>query len=237
MGIAVFRRLSFKAPLPETLLILASSTLFAQAAHAWIAATIALSTALAILLVPYTNRALDALGDLSYSLYLTHPLSASFAVTLVASTPVALAACLLAAWPLHRFIERPRIAVCGLNPHAGEHGLFGTEDIEHIAPAVAAAQAEGIDASGPHPADTVFFQAVHRNRYDAIVCMYHDQGHGPMKLLAFESGVNVTLGLPIVRTSVDHGTAFDIAWTGTAFTDSVQHAVAYARRLVSGSLS
>ena len=138
---------------------------------------------------------------------------------------------------LHRFIERPRIAVCGLNPHAGEHGLFGTEDIEHIAPAVAAAQAEGIDASGPHPADTVFFQAVHRNRYDAIVCMYHDQGHGPMKLLAFESGVNVTLGLPIVRTSVDHGTAFDIAWTGTAFTDSVQHAVAYARRLVSGSLS
>ena len=138
---------------------------------------------------------------------------------------------------LHRFIERPRIAVCGLNPHAGEHGLFGTEDIEHIAPAVAAAQAEGIDASGPHPADTVFFQAVHRNRYDAIVCMYHDQGHGPMKLLAFESGVNVTLGLPVVRTSVDHGTAFDIAWTGTAFTDSVQHAVAYARRLVSGSLS
>ena len=138
---------------------------------------------------------------------------------------------------LRRFIGRPRIAVCGLNPHAGEHGLFGTEDAEHIAPAIEAARARGIDASGPHPADTVFFQAVPRGRYDGIVCMYHDQGHGPMKLLAFETGVNVTLGLPIVRTSVDHGTAFDIAWTGTAFTGSVQHAVAYARRLVSGSLS
>jgi 4-phospho-D-threonate 3-dehydrogenase / 4-phospho-D-erythronate 3-dehydrogenase len=133
---------------------------------------------------------------------------------------------------LSRFLERPRIAVCGLNPHAGEHGLFGMEDIEHIAPAIAAAVAEGIDATGPHPADTVFFQAVHRDRYDAIVCMYHDQGHGPMKLLAFDTGVNVTLGLPIVRTSVDHGTAFDIAWKGEAFTDSVGHALAYARKLV-----
>ncbi len=134
---------------------------------------------------------------------------------------------------LRRFLPAPRIAVCGLNPHAGEHGLFGHEDIDHIVPAIAAVQALGIDATGPHPADTVFFQAVHRDRYDAIVCMYHDQGHGPMKLLAFDSGVNVTLGLPIVRTSVDHGTAFDIAWTGTAFTDSVRHAVAYARKLVS----
>ena len=134
---------------------------------------------------------------------------------------------------LCRFLPAPRIAVCGLNPHAGEHGLFGHEDIDHIAPAIDAARAEGIDATGPHPADTVFFQAVHRRRYDAIVCMYHDQGHGPMKLLAFDTGVNVTLGLPIVRTSVDHGTAFDIAWTGQAFTESVQHAVAYARKLVS----
>ena len=133
---------------------------------------------------------------------------------------------------LSRFIAHPRIAVCGLNPHAGEHGLFGMEDIEHIAPAIAAAVGEGIDATGPHPADTVFFQAVHRNRYDAIVCMYHDQGHGPMKLLAFDTGVNVTLGLPIVRTSVDHGTAFDIAWKGEAFTDSLGHALAYARKLV-----
>jgi 4-hydroxythreonine-4-phosphate dehydrogenase len=134
---------------------------------------------------------------------------------------------------LRRFLPSPRVAVCGLNPHAGEHGLFGDEDLVHIAPAIEAARAEGIDASGPHPADTVFFQAVHRDRYDAIVCMYHDQGHGPMKLLAFDSGVNVTLGLPIVRTSVDHGTAFDLAWQGVAFTDSVRHAVAYARKLVS----
>lgn len=134
---------------------------------------------------------------------------------------------------LCRFLERPRIAVCGLNPHAGEHGLFGDEDIEHIAPAIEAAVAEGVDATGPHPADTVFHQAVYRDRHDAIVCMYHDQGHAPMKLLAFDSAVNVTLGLPIVRTSVDHGTAFDIAWTGQAFTDSVQHAVAYARKLAS----
>lgn len=132
---------------------------------------------------------------------------------------------------LRRFLDRPRIAVCGLNPHAGEHGLFGDEDIEHIAPAIAAACDRGIDASGPHPADTVFFQAVHRHRYDAIVCMYHDQGHGPMKLLAFDSGVNVTLGLPIIRTSVDHGTAFDIAWQGVAFTDSLRHALDYAWRL------
>ena len=121
--------------------------------------------------------------------------------------------------------------MCGLNPHAGEHGLFGHEDEEHIAPAIAAARAQGIDATGPHPADTVFFEAVHRGRYDAIVCMYHDQGHAPMKLLAFEEGVNVTLGLPIIRTSVDHGTAFDIAWKGTAFTQSLGHALAYARRL------
>ena len=132
---------------------------------------------------------------------------------------------------LSRFLAKPRVAVCGLNPHAGEHGLFGSEDSEHIAPAIAAACDEGIDASGPHPADTVFFEAVHQGRYDAIVCMYHDQGHAPMKLLAFEEGVNVTLGLPIVRTSVDHGTAFDIAWKGTAFTDSLLHALAYARKL------
>jgi 4-hydroxythreonine-4-phosphate dehydrogenase len=133
---------------------------------------------------------------------------------------------------LRNFLDRPRVAVCGLNPHAGEHGLFGTEDAERIAPAIAAARAEGIDASGPHPADTVFFQAVHRQRYDAIVCMYHDQGHGPMKLLAFDTAVNVTLGLPIIRTSVDHGTAFDIAWQGIAFTGSLDRALAYARRLV-----
>ncbi|MFM2069949.1 MAG: 4-hydroxythreonine-4-phosphate dehydrogenase PdxA [Actinomycetota bacterium] len=133
---------------------------------------------------------------------------------------------------LVRFKDNPRIAVCGLNPHAGEHGLFGDEDVREIAPAIEAARAAGIDATGPHPADTVFHQAVHRHRYDAIVCMYHDQGHTPMKLLAFEEGVNITIGLPIVRTSVDHGTAFDIAWQGVAFTGSFDHALRWARRLV-----
>ncbi len=132
---------------------------------------------------------------------------------------------------LIRFLPAPRIAVCGVNPHAGEHGLFGTEDAERIVPAIETARAEGIDASGPHPADTVFHQAVHRKRFDAIVCMYHDQGHTPMKLLAFESGVNITIGLPVIRTSVDHGTAFDIAWQGIAFTESLQHAIDWARKL------
>ncbi len=132
---------------------------------------------------------------------------------------------------MRRFLDQPRIAVCGVNPHAGEHGLFGLEDADQIAPAIEACRAAGIDVTGPHPADTVFHQAVHGHRFDAIVCMYHDQGHTPMKLLAFESGVNVTVGLPIVRTSVDHGTAFDIAWQGVAFTDSLDHALRWALRL------
>ena len=133
---------------------------------------------------------------------------------------------------LSRFLSQPRIAVCGLNPHASESGLFGAEEAEVIAPAIEAARRGGIDASGPHPADTVFYQAVHRDRFDAIVCMYHDQGHAPMKLASFESAVNVTIGLPIVRTSVDHGTAFDIAWRGDAFTESLGHALDYAWKLV-----
>ncbi len=132
---------------------------------------------------------------------------------------------------LSRFIERPRIAVCGLNPHAGEHGLFGTEDEEIIRPTIERAAADGLDVSGPHPADTIFRQAIQLDRYDAVVCMYHDQGHAPMKLYGFERGVNVTIGLPIVRTSVDHGTAFDIAWQGRAFTDSLGHALDYAWKL------
>ena len=132
---------------------------------------------------------------------------------------------------LHRFLDRPRIAVCGLNPHAGEHGLFGSEDAEQIAPAIEAAPERADRRDGPHPADTVFHRGSQRQRFDAIVCMYHDQGHAPMKLLAFEEGVNVTLGLPIIRTSVDHGTAFDIAWKGVAFTGSLDHALQWARRL------
>lgn len=132
---------------------------------------------------------------------------------------------------LRRFVEAPRIAVCGLNPHAGEGGIIGTEDGEIITPAIDSARRAGFDASGPYPADTVFHQAIRQDRFDAIVCMYHDQGHAPMKLLSFESAVNVTIGLPIVRTSVDHGTAFDIAWQGKAFTGSLQAALEYAWHL------
>ena len=123
-----------------------------------------------------------------------------------------------------------RIAVAGLNPHAGEGGAFGTEERETIAPAVADARAEGIDVLGPISPDIVFRQAA-QGRFDAVVCMYHDQGHIPMKLLDFEGAVNVTIGLPIVRTSVDHGTAFDIAWRGAASTGSYASAFALARRL------
>lgn len=112
-------------------------------------------------------------------------------------------------------IENPRIAVAGLNPHAGEGGLFGREDAEIIAPAVAAARAQGIDATGPWPGDTVFMQA-RTGRFDIVVAQYHDQGLIPIKLLGISDGVNLTAGLPFVRTSPDHGTAFDIAWQGVA---------------------
>lgn len=123
-----------------------------------------------------------------------------------------------------------RIAVAGLNPHAGESGAFGDEDLKEIKPAVEQAKAEGINATGPLPPDTVFMQ-VRQGRFDAVVCMYHDQGHIPMKLLDFEGGINVTLGLPIIRTSVDHGTAFDIAYQGKAFTRSLVDACRLAQKL------
>lgn len=113
-------------------------------------------------------------------------------------------------------IERPRIAVAGLNPHSGEHGLFGSEEEMEIIPAVDAAQALGMNVTGPVPPDTVFYQAAIKNKFDIVVVMYHDQGHIPIKLLGFETGVNVTVGLPFIRTSVDHGTAFDIAGKGIA---------------------
>jgi 4-hydroxythreonine-4-phosphate dehydrogenase len=132
-----------------------------------------------------------------------------------------------------RLRPQRRVAVAGLNPHAGEGGAFGDEDDTRIAPAIAQARARGIEVTGPHPPDTIFLDMV-QGRVDAVVCMYHDQGHIPMKLLDFRGGVNVTLGLPIVRTSVDHGTAFDIAWKGVAFTDSLRDACAMARRLAAG---
>ncbi len=127
-------------------------------------------------------------------------------------------------------IERPRIAVCGLNPHAGEHGLFGSEDQEAIVPAVEAARAQRIDCSGPFAADTLFFKAV-RGEYDLVVAMYHDQGHIPMKLIDFEHTVNVSLGLPIIRTSVDHGTAFDIVGKNIADCESMKAALRLAAAL------
>jgi len=135
---------------------------------------------------------------------------------------------------VRRLRTNPRIAVAGLNPHAGENGLFGREEIEEIAPAVAEARSQGLPVEGPVPPDTVFFMAVARKRFDAVVCMYHDQGHIPLKLLDFEGGVNVTLGLPIIRTSVDHGTAFDIAWRGEASTRSLVSALELAAKLAGG---
>jgi 4-phospho-D-threonate 3-dehydrogenase / 4-phospho-D-erythronate 3-dehydrogenase len=124
-------------------------------------------------------------------------------------------------------IENPRIAVAGLNPHAGENGLFGYEEIEEIIPAVDEALKLGLTVEGPIAPDTVFLKA-HKGKYDVVVAMYHDQGHIPMKMLAFDTGVNMTVGLPIIRTSVDHGTAFDIAGKGIAKGDSMIEALKVA---------
>jgi len=118
-------------------------------------------------------------------------------------------------------IEKPRIAVAGLNPHSGEGGLFGTEDNEEIMPAVEAAKKAGIDVTGPIAPDTVFYRAAIKHHFDIVVVMYHDQGHIPLKVLGFETGVNVTVGLPYIRTSVDHGTAFGKAGKGTADSQSM----------------
>ncbi|QHI98177.1 4-hydroxythreonine-4-phosphate dehydrogenase PdxA [Xylophilus rhododendri] len=137
---------------------------------------------------------------------------------------------------LSRMLGRPaRLAVAGLNPHAGEGGLFGREEIDTIAPAIAAAKAEGIQASGPYPPDTIFMRARAQHGqpggFDAVVAMYHDQGLIPVKYLGIEQGVNVTLGLPLVRTSPDHGTAFDLAGSGRADASSLLAAVRLARLL------
>jgi 4-hydroxythreonine-4-phosphate dehydrogenase len=137
---------------------------------------------------------------------------------------------------LHRTLGRaPRIAVAGLNPHAGEGGLFGREELEIIGPAVAWLRGQGLDVHGPLPPDTVFMRARnapgHPGEFDVVVAMYHDQGLIPVKYLGVDKGVNVTLGLPLVRTSPDHGTAFDIAGTGVADASSLIEAVRMARQL------
>jgi 4-phospho-D-threonate 3-dehydrogenase / 4-phospho-D-erythronate 3-dehydrogenase len=127
--------------------------------------------------------------------------------------------------------REPRLSVCGLNPHAGEGGLFGRrEEEEIIQPAIDAARGRGLDVEGPLPADSAFLPARRRSR-DAFICMYHDQGHIPLKALAFDTAINTTLGLPVVRTSVDHGTAFDIAWKGIASPTSLFEAVLLAAKL------
>jgi 4-hydroxythreonine-4-phosphate dehydrogenase len=143
----------------------------------------------------------------------------------------------LAATELPRFgIATPRLALAGLNPHAGEDGLIGEEEATVLAPAVASCRSSGIDVCGPLPGDTVFVRALN-GEFDAVVACYHDQGLIPIKILAFGQAVNVTLGLPIIRTSVDHGTAYDIAGTNTADPSSMVEAVCLAARLASAPVS
>ena len=126
--------------------------------------------------------------------------------------------------------SNPRIAVAGVNPHAGENGLFGDEEIRIVGPAVEAMKAKGLNVTGPCPPDTVFMQC-HDGLFDMVVAMYHDQGHIPLKLLGFYDGVNITAGLPFIRTSADHGTAFDIAWTGKAKSDSMATSIELAMQI------
>ncbi len=129
-------------------------------------------------------------------------------------------------------ISNPSIAVAGLNPHAGEGGIFGDEEEKIITPAIERARAEGFNITGPVPPDTVFYRAVRKKEFNAVVCMYHDQGLGPLKLLHFDDGINVTLGLPVIRTSPDHGTAYDIAWKGVANPLSLVSAIEMAAMMV-----
>ncbi len=137
----------------------------------------------------------------------------------------------LADYTMKRLIRgKPRIAVAGINPHAGENGLFGNEEIREISPAVQNMKREGINVEGPFPPDTVFLQTV-QGKYDIVVAMYHDQGHIPLKLIGFNSGVNVSVGLPFIRTSVDHGTAFEIAWQGKANEASMVESIKLAIKL------
>ena len=143
----------------------------------------------------------------------------------------------LTAQTMRLMLQRePRIGVCGLNPHAGEHGLFGRrEEEKFVEPAVKLARKKKLNVTGPLVPDAVFTTG-QRKKFDAIVTLYHDQGHIPFKMLAFDTGVNITLGLPIIRTSVDHGTAFDIAWQGKADATSLFSAIKVAADLANGKM-
>jgi 4-hydroxythreonine-4-phosphate dehydrogenase len=148
-----------------------------------------------------------------------------------------LSKCRLANTVMHRLgVDHPRLAVCALNPHAGEDGLFGDEEQTIIAPAVAEARRAGVDASGPFPTDTLMMRA-RDGEFDAVVAMYHDQGHIALKLLGMHAAVNITLGLPIVRTSVAHGTAFDRAWQGTARSEGMVAAIMTAAKLAKAQIA
>jgi len=199
--------------------------------------------ALAAAGVPYpghTEMLADFSGVEDYAMMLMNPSLKTILVTVHCSlaeairrisTALELRIIRLAYRTLRDFgIEHPRVAVAGLNPHAGEAGLFGREDIDLILPAIAQAKAEGISVTGPHPGDTVFMNA-RRGRFDIVVAQYHDQGLIPIKLMGVEDGVNVTVGLPFVRTSPDHGTAFDISGQGSADPSSMKTALAAAHQL------
>ena len=200
--------------------------------------------ALAAAHVPYpghTEMLADLSGTRDYAMMLVNPTLRTILVTVHCSMLDAIAKLSVEAELriirlAHRAmrdlgIERPRVAVAGLNPHAGEGGLFGREDLDIIAPAIQLARNEGIDASGPWPGDTVFMNA-RRGRFDIVVAQYHDQGLIPVKLAGVEDGVNITVGLPFVRTSPDHGTAFDIAGRGIADPASLQVALQTAHQFV-----
>ncbi|MDD3886386.1 MAG: 4-hydroxythreonine-4-phosphate dehydrogenase PdxA, partial [Victivallaceae bacterium] len=132
-------------------------------------------------------------------------------------------------------VAKPRLAAAAINPHAGENGCMGREDEETVKPALDELRRSGVDIDGPFPPDTLFIESI-RSRYDGLVTMYHDQGHIPFKMLAFSSGVNSTLGLPLIRTSPDHGTAFDIAWRGVADRGSMLAAIELAIRRANSKL-
>lgn len=177
-----------------------------------------------------SNHAMMLSGpDLSCSLVTTHIGIAEVPKVITYDRIIEVAT--LSAQVMEQRHQRPvRLAVLGLNPHAGEGGLFGKEEIDIIQPAIETLRSSGIDVIGPLPPDTAFLPQI-RKEVDAYVCMYHDQGLIPLKTLNFDDGVNVTLGLPIIRTSVDHGTAFDIAWQGIASTQSLECAIAFAASL------